>query len=339
MLKIGLVGAGFMGGMHAACYGAMSKKGVVIAAVADLEKGKSAAVSDKTGAEIYKTGEELIEKAEVDIIDICLPTYMHTEHAVKAMEKGRAVFIEKPVCLTAEEGIKLLKTQEKTGAAVMVGQCLRSWPEYVWLKDAADDKRYGDIVSAVLTRISPKPGWAWRNWLHKPECSGTMAMDLHIHDADFIRYLLGEPDKITAIAVRDASGVIQQIFSTYAFSGTSAVASAEGAWDYPPQFPFSMAYRVKFETATAVFDSSASPSLVIYPNEGGKTAPDLDKGFEGTGDAGGNISSLGGYFNELDYFTDRIMAGEPILTAPLSEGVKSLELVIKEIKLAGGPKI
>lgn len=339
MLKIGLVGAGFMGGMHAACYKAMSGKDLTISAVADLEKSKAASVSDQFGSKIYKTGEELIEKADVDIIDICLPTYLHTAHAVKAMEKGRAVFIEKPVCLTADEGRMLLKTQKETGASVMVGQCLRSWPEYMWLKKAVDDKIYGNIVSAVFSRVSPRPGWAWQNWLHKPEQSGTMAMDLHIHDADFVRYIMGEPEQVKAVAARDKDGVIQQIFSTYMFADTTAVAQAEGAWDYPPQFPFAMAYRVKFEKATAVFNSSLSPSLTVYPDGGGQIAPKLDKGFEGTGNAGGNISSLGGYFNELNYFTDRIMMGKPIEVAPLKEGVKSLELVIKEIRIAGGAKI
>ena len=59
---------------------------------------------------------ELLEKEDLDMVDICLPTYLHTAHAVAAMEKGLHVFMEKPVCLNMTEAKLLLETQKKTGA-------------------------------------------------------------------------------------------------------------------------------------------------------------------------------------------------------------------------------
>lgn len=336
MLKIGLVGAGFMGGMHSACYQSLLDSGVKICAVADVDIEKAKAVAAKFGAEVYKTGNELIENADVDVVDICLPTYLHTEHAIKAMEKGINVFIEKPVCLNLDEAKLLLETGEKTGAKVMVGQCMRLWPEYIWLKEATESGEYGKIISAVFKRVSPKPTWAWENWLHKVECSGSVALDLHIHDADYIRYLMGEPVSLNSTAARDSEGVIQQIFTTYQYP--DSVVAAEGAWDYPPSFPFCMEYRVKFEKATVVFNSVNNPSLVVYLNEGGQIVPEIKNDFDDSNDIGGNISSLGGYYNELKYFTERLTLGLPLEVAPLSEGVKSLELVLREIEMAGGAK-
>ncbi len=335
MLKVGLIGAGFMGGMHAACYSELSEN-VKVVAVADVVNENAVSMAEKFGAKVYADGMDLIDNAEVDIIDICLPTYLHTKYAIKAMEKGKAVFIEKPICLNMDEAKLLLDTQEKTGAKIMVGQCIRLWDEYLWLKNIIDSGTYGKVISGVFKRLSPKPTWAWENWLHKVECSGSVALDLHIHDADFIRYIMGEPQSLASAVARDSDGVIQQIFTTYTYP--NAIITAEGVWDYPAGFPFCMEYRVKFERATVVYNSGSNPALVVYPVEGEKIVPELEKDFVDSNEIGGNISSLSGYYNELKYFTERLQNGLPLEIAPLDEGIKSVELVLKEIEIVGGAK-
>ena len=89
MVKIGLIGAGFMGSMHAACYEALKEEGVQVAAVADLRADYAKKAAEKFGAEIYETGMELIEKADVEAVDICLPTYLHAAHVLAAMKAGK----------------------------------------------------------------------------------------------------------------------------------------------------------------------------------------------------------------------------------------------------------
>lgn len=332
MLKIGLIGCGFMGGMHSACYKVI--EGAEVVAVADVRKEKAEEIAKIHGAEIFSTGDELIEKADVDVIDICLPTYLHTSHAVKAMKAGKNVFIEKPVCLTPEEGKLLLKTQEETGAKVQVGQVIRMWDEYVWLKNVTEKQEYGKIRSAVFKRLSSTPRWGWENWLHQPEKSGSVALDLHIHDVDFMRYLMGEPESVKAATERNEKGVIEQIFATFTYP--EAVVTVEGCWDYPDDFPFEAAFRVKFEKATVVLDGSG---LTVYYNDGGQFKPEIVPAFEGDNNIGGNLSSLGGYYNELKYFIDNLSAGKPLTIAPLCEGVKSVNLALDEIKSVGGAKI
>lgn len=334
MIKVGLIGAGFMGKMHATCYEALKAHGVMITAVADLDKGKSGEIALKSGASEYETGMDLIKNADVDVIDICLPTYLHTEHVIAAMKSKKHVFVEKPVCLLPEDENLLLKTEKETGVTVMVGQCIRLWGEYAWLKKVTDSKEYGDIVTGVFKRISPKPTWSWNNWLHQPELSGGVALDMHIHDADFIRYLLGEPEILNVNASRDENGAIQQMFSAYRCN--KALLSSEVCWNYPDSFPFCMEYRVKFEHATAVYDSTSSPALMVYQDNGVCFSPELEKGFESDSNLGGNVSSLGGYYNELLYFIDKVKKGESIEIAPLSEGIKSVKMVLDEIRMAGG---
>ncbi len=332
MIKIGLVGCGFMGGMHSACYDVI--EGAQVVAVADVRPEKAEEVAKVHNAEIYSTGEELIANADVDVIDICLPTYLHTQHAVLAMKAGKNVFLEKPVCLTKEEGELLLKTQEETGAIVQVGQVIRMWDEYVWLKKAADSGKFGKIHSAVFKRLSSYPTWAWDNWLHQGDKSGSIALDMHIHDVDFMRYLMGEPESFNSFATRDNTGIIEQIFTSFKYK--DAVATVEGCWHYPVDFPFTAQFRVMFDNATVV---NGADGLKVYYKDGGSEKIVIEPSFSSDNNIGGNISSLGGYYNELRYFIDKLNANEVPDVAPLSEGIKSVNLALAEIESVGGAQI
>lgn len=335
MLKVGLIGCGGMGSVHAESWLAMGDS-VKLCAIADKDSKKAEKYSETCGAVIYDCGFDLIEQADVDIIDICLPTYLHTEHAVKAMEKGRNVFIEKPVCLNEREAELLLETQKKTGAIVQVGQVIRFWDEYAWLKKEVENGRYGKVLSAVFTRLSANPAWSWNNWYNDPELSGSVALDLHIHDIDFIRYLMGgEPDTLCSRATRDKDGVIQQINTVYTYG--DAVITSEGCWDYPHGFPFTMIFRVKLEKATIVFNEQGK--LTVYPETGAAFNPEIKKAFTPASDTGINVSNQGAYYNELAYFVSLIEKKATKEIAPLYEAVNSIKLAFKEIELAGGKKI
>ncbi len=327
MIRIGLIGCGFMGSMHANCYRAI--EGVTVTAVADIRPEKAAAAAALSGAVIYKTGEELIRSAEVDAIDICLPTFLHASHALLAMDKVRHVFIEKPVCRNVAEGEALLKKQAETGANVQVGQVMRFWDEYTYLKELIDSGRYGKVTGAMFRRISPRPTWGWENWLANEERSGGAALDLHIHDTDYLLHAFGKPQDV--ISVTNTVGETDSyICSTFRYPGFVAV--VEGGWDFPGGLPFEMSFRVSFERVTVMLSPAG---FFVYPIEGGVETPVLEKAAPvKSADAGGNISDLGGYYRELVYFTDRIAAGEKSLRATLPEAVESVRFVLLEKEIA-----
>ena len=331
MIKVGLIGCGFMGGMHAACYKQIPNAKLV--AVADVRSEKTEGFAAE-GVEVYADGMSLIEKADVDVVDICLPTYLHTSHAVAAMKKGKSVFLEKPACLTKEEGKLLLQVQKETGAIVQVGQVLRFMDEYLYLKKLNDTKEYGKLISATLARKSPLPTWAWEGWLHDTDKSGSVAHDMHIHDVDFVRFLLGEPDSFKTTVARDKDGVLSHIFTSFVYGNTCV--NTEATWDLPAGFPFSPSFLLKFEKATIVNDAQG---LRKYLSDGGCEEIKLEPAFKAENDIGGNISDLGGYYVELKYFVDKLEAGETPDVAPLSEGVKSADLVLDEVASVGGAKI
>ena len=332
MLRVGLIGCGFMGGMHAACYKVI--EGVELVAVADVREDKAKAVAGEN-TEIYADGMSLIENADVDAVDICLPTYLHTEHAIAAMKKGMNVFLEKPACLTKEEGKALLEAEKETGVSVQIGQVVRVKEDYAWFKKAYDSGVYGKLLSGVFYRLSPLPTWAWDGWLLDGARSGSVAQDMHIHDVDFVRYLMGkEPDSFEAQAVRSENGSISQIFTTFAYG--DARISVEGCWDYPQDFPFQCGFRVKCEKATIVHNTSG---IVVYHNDGGVENIDNKPQYDVKNDIGGNVSNLGCYYTELKHFVDKLNANEKPEIAPLCEAVKSVDLVLDEIASVGGARI
>ena len=322
MLKVGLIGCGFMGAMHASCYKVIP--GVELCAVADVRREKAEELANGSNAVIYQTGKELIEKAEVDIIDICLPTDLHTEHALLAMEKVRYLFIEKPVALTAAEGDALIEKAKKTGTEVQVGQVIRFWDEYVELRKIVKSGAYGKVVNANFRRISPVPTWGFEDWLLDAARSGGAAQDLHIHDVDYTLSLFGEPNQY--FSVKNTLGEKNSYVNTL-MQYDDFVVTVEGTWGLPASHPFEATFRVVFEKATV---ENAGGKLMRYDADGAHEIV-IEKADLGVGSAGGNISDLGGYYNELSYFCQKAQASEKIEQATLADAVTSLKFVRKEI--------
>lgn len=324
MLKVGLIGCGFMGNQHADCYKQMSD--VELVAVADVRKEKAESLVEGTNAVIYGDGMELIANADVDVIDICLPTYLHAKYALAAMDKVKYLFVEKPVTLTVKESKELIKKAEKTGCEVQVGQVIRFWDEYEYLRDVIAENKYGKVVNANFRRLSPSPEWGWNNWLHNVEQSGGAAQDLHIHDIDYVLSIFGEPKKINTITnkIGEEKNYINSILEYDEF-----VVGVEGTWNLPASHPFQATFRVVFEKA--VIENSPA-GFMLYTDEGAEKIKIEKKDMTASGKTKGNISDLGGYFKELLYFTEKAAAGEKIERARLLDAAASLKFLLsKEI--------
>ena len=323
MLRVGLIGCGFMGTMHANCY--KNIPGVEIAALADVRPECAKTLAEGTNAVLYADGKDLIANAQVDVIDICLPTYLHAEYAMLAMEKVRYVFVEKPVSLTKEEGQQMLKKAAETGCNVQIGQVIRFWDEYVALEKIIKAGTYGKVVNANFRRISPVPTWGWNNWLLDEKLSGGAAQDLHIHDMDYVLSQFGKPKKIASAknTLGMANSYIHSLLSYDDF-----VVTVEGTWDLPGSHPFEASFRVVFEKAVVEMGGG---KFMCYTADGAEEIKLDKKEVIGDGFEGGNISDLGGYFNELLYFADCAKAGAKVEKATLFDATESLNYVLEEI--------
>lgn len=323
MIKVGLIGCGGIGSVHAECWLSMSEE-VQLVAVADKNTQRAQKFVDRCGAKIYADGKNLIDNEELDVIDICLPTFLHAEYVIYASKKVKNIIVEKPVCLYEEEAKRLLEVQEQTGVLVQVAHVLRFSDDYRYLKEVVKSGKYGKVIAGYFARISPRP--MWMKGHDDVDRTGTMALDMHIHDADFVRYLMeGEPDEVSSWSVRDAKGVIQHIWTSYQY-GTSRLV-AEGSWDYPLTIQFAETFRVRLEAAALVLDEKGM--LTVYPENGESFMPELKRermDFEI------NVSDIAPYLNEMRYFLEVIKGGERNGIASLSEAVASFRLVRDEIE-------
>lgn len=334
-MRIGLIGCGGMGTIHNHALTALAAEiDITVTALADCRaEFLNRAAASWPQAKCYQEGFKLLEQESLDAVHICTPSYLHAQMVKRALEKGMNVFVEKPVCLTEAECQILEKKQKITQKSVMVGQVIRFFPEYRYLKNVFTDGKYGKLKSIIMRRVSGNPTWGFEDWFHDPQKSGSVILDLHIHDTDFLRYLLGEPDSIEVSAARFPSGLVNQIITTYTYK--DVFANAEGIWDVSEKIPFEASYRACFEQATIVFNGRNNPSLTIYEGNGSIKVPELFKEYDVKDTVAGiNISEIGSYYAEIKYFYECLQQRKINEVAPLSEGIASVRLALLECEKA-----
>ncbi len=334
-MKIGLIGCGGMGKVHGTVLAQLAKEmDITVCAIADKVEGSLREVAAQwPQAALYADGDGVLEHPGLEAVHICVPTNLHTRYAVKAMAQKLAVLLEKPVCLTPEEEAALLQAQGEHQAPVMVGHVVRFFEEYLFLESAVREQRYGPLESLVMHRLSPKPAWGWNNWFEDPAQSGTVLWDLHIHDADFIRYLLGEPKAVRVEGYEGQRGQPVQVVATYDY-GTDLLVQAEGNWANAAPFPFQMGYRANFSGATVAFSSAGTPQLSVFHGDGKVEHPlQAARQQESAAARGVNVDTILPYYHEIRYFYTRLLSGRAIEKCTLRDAIQSVRLVRKEMEV------
>jgi predicted dehydrogenase len=332
MQNIALVGFGFMGTMHAQIYHKLRDARIV--AVVDQQKAKAKRSLAKLGidAPVFGTLEEALTAASVDVVDICLPTDLHAPFALRAIAAGKHVFCEKPLALTAADGRKIAAAAKKAGVFLQVGQCIRFWPEYMAFEAFVKSGKAGKLLSLTLQRRAGRPTYSVGDWLNDGKRSGGAALDLHIHDTDFVHHLLGKPSAVTSVGTKDKSGW-SHIFTTYHFKNVAV--TAEGGWNYPKNWGFQMAFQAVFERGAVEFDSGANPTLWVTLGNGKKQPlPFKNPGVGESSTGAGNLSSLGGYYNELSAFVSCLESKQRPKVATGEQAADSLTTALAEIQSA-----
>ena len=332
MKTVAIVGFGFMGNMHAQVY--QQLRGAKLTAAVDINCPKAEADLAKAGLKIpvYSDLDTLFAKEKIDVVDICLPTYLHASAALLAIEAGKHVFCEKPFALSVKDAEKVAIAAEKAGILFMVGHCIRFWPEYQALVELVRSNKAGRLLSLAMQRRSSCPTWSSDGWLLDGKRSGGAALDLHIHDTDFAHHLLGKPRAVTSHGTKDANGW-SHIFTSYHFEGMAV--TAEGGWNYPPKWGFQMAFQAVFENGAVEYDIRAKPTLVATLG-GEETKPlpfkEPQTGSSSTGQ--GNVSALGGYYNELAHFFECLESNQLPQIATARQALESLRTALAEIQSA-----
>lgn len=327
MLKVGIVGMGGMGWFHAARH--LKLSGAKLAAIADLvperlEPRGAVQFNIESGGTTfdfsqvvrYDEASTLIAEADVDVVDICLPTYLHAEYAIKALEAGRHVICEKPMALSVADCDRMIAAALAADRRLMIAQCIRFWPEYRYLREKIEDETLGALLSLNLTRIGGRPLWSPDNWYLDPQRSGGALLDLHIHDVDYVNAVFGVPDMLHATGRStthpDSYDVIHACFN-YAHGPQVHL---HAGWS-TAQIPFHAGFDAWFEKG---FIRYANGELTVFDNLEHIEGRPAD--YEG-GDA---------YLNEIAYFLDCVETGTlPTQCTPESTR-DSIALIEQEIQ-------
>jgi len=335
MVRVGLAGLGFMGGTHAQCHAALPNSQLV--AIADPEPDRRKQFADTYNAKPYASVEEMVADANIDVVDICMPTYLHRQAVEAAASARKHILCEKPMSLTAADCDAMIAAVQKAGVKFMVGHVIRFWPEYTVIKQILDSGRYGRIKWASATRLSPPPTWAWKDWLFDEKLSGGAVLDLHIHDLDLLAWILGMPKAVSAAGMNGKGGALDNVWTTMTGHANGGVTFAEGSLDMAAGFPFTMGLKVVCEGASIEFNSRLSPAVLIAKPDGSVENPPIPAvEVPTTAGAGatGNISALGGYFIEVKYFVDCVDKNQTPTTVTPQEAKEAVQLCVAAAKSA-----
>ncbi len=311
MYKVALVGLGGISNTHLPVWKELDDCKLV--AVCDTRPEQMDAYPD---ARHYTDFYEMLEKEKLDMLDICVPTFLHTKFALAAMKKGIHVLCEKPVSMEVGDVDLLYRTAEENHVKFMVAQCIRFWPEYMLLKEIYDTGRYGKLLSGEMERLGCYPKWSWDGWMMDEPRSGFVPFDLHIHDLDFVVYAFGAPVKVDHFRSKQTD----QDFLHAVYSYPDFFVSVEASWFAAP-YPFHMSFRFQFEEAVVAYEDA---KLSIYQRDGKVICP-----FDDTDAAEFTQLPKGsGYANEIHYFYDCVRQNKPQNIVKKEE----LETVLKILK-------
>lgn len=338
MIRVGLIGAGFIGRNHYNQYEKLGQRARVVA-LCDKEPDRRSGDWSKVGGNIadaqgtrrdlgdirtYAEWQDLVADREVDLVDICAPTYLHKEMSLAALRAGKHVLCEKPMALTVEDCDEMLAAAAKAQGKFMIAQCVRFWPECVYLKQVVADGRYGELRALHLRRQASTPHYSWNEWILDPALSGGAILDLHVHDTDFALYLLGKPRAVHAQSYQRTGGGYDRVHALWDY-GPEKVVQLEGFWDLPPGFNFNMGFTAVFEKAAILFDLNTGKPLTVYPLEGQPHQPSMPVD--------------DGYMAEIKYFLGCIERDEaPTTSTPReSRDAVAIALAEKESARTGRP--
>jgi myo-inositol 2-dehydrogenase/D-chiro-inositol 1-dehydrogenase len=127
MVKIALVGTGYIGKIHASVLRDRIPNASVVA-VTDALARKGRAFADEIGVQFYSDLEKLLDAVNVDAVIICTPTDSHARYTEQAAKKGKHVFCEKPLAHSLDEADRMIEAVHRKGVQAMSGHVLRFWP-------------------------------------------------------------------------------------------------------------------------------------------------------------------------------------------------------------------
>ncbi|MBN1299207.1 MAG: Gfo/Idh/MocA family oxidoreductase [Actinobacteria bacterium] len=325
MLKIAIVGAGFIGKIHAASFKDIPD--AKVNAIVDTSRDSGEKLASQANAEYVPDLDTLLEKKDIDGIIIATPQFLHYDMLKKIAERKKPVLCEKPLALTMNEADEMVKIVKDKKIIAMTGHVIRFYPEYQKAKNIAESGTLGEILCCYSERFASPPDWA--SWRFDEKYSGGAALDLHIHDLDFLSWLFGKPVSITSVAVNNPDyGGIAHITSMVRFNDDKS-GVANGGWNYPDSFPFTAGFKILCRNGAMQWGFIAGKNI-----EGNYTKPDFLMYKPGERVVINDIDKTDSFVLEDRYFVSCIKNNRQAEVATFEDGRNTLGLALAAVSSA-----
>lgn len=323
-MKIAILGAGTMGTEHANVYANNIGAEVAYVFGHDIEKLKTNA--KMLGAKPTADLDEVLGDPSVEAVDVCLPSPVHSDFVIKALDAGKHVFCETPMTLSLKEAEAMHAAAKKNNKLLMVGLLMRSLGYYKYIKQAIDKGELGATLGVYAYRLgsylrSNGPD-------HKPHY-GNPTTELMTFDYDVMGWLFGAPKSLTARASM-FEGQPGHVTATLDYGSFAAQVEASGVMSV--SFPFSVGLRVVGEkqvleiTTKFVPDGPPDSTLMCYPAKGEAHVVDIDGGDP--------------YETEILYFLDAVAGKVDPELLSSARAIEALKLSIAtQESLKSGEKV
>lgn len=313
MQNVLLIGAGTMGREHASSYYAMDDVRVV--GIVDNRKEQAEKIIGEHDTKIFQSVEEAVNNLEhIDVIDICVPTFLHKEYVMKAADYGIDVICEKPLAYTLEDAHEMMDYCDKKNVRLFVGHVVRFFPQYSKAKELVTNGSIGDI-GVVRTRRGGNFPAGWTDWYSDHEKSGGVILDLIIHDFDFLRWNFGDVERVFAKGLPN----LHYAIVTLAFK-SGVIAHVEGSWVHQT---FSTQFEFAGRSGIIEYDSSKEDPvfLSLKQSNGATSGVQVPQ----------SPLRKSPYYTELRHFLTCLKTNEtPIVTA--EDAYKAMEISVAALQ-------
>ena len=284
MIRIGIVGIGFMGRIHFLAAQRLRDAKVTAICSRDAAKrsgdwtntrgnfGPEPGQVDLTGVQTYDSLDAMLVDPDIDLIDICNPTIQHPETAIAALKAGKHVLVEKPIALNTADADRMVAEAEANNRMLMVAHVLPFIPEFAFAAETICSGKYGKLRAGHLMRVISRPDWS--DAVTDVAQTGGPAIDLHIHDTHFIGLIAGVPQAVTSTGIVEEGAVVYLNTQYHYGDGGPTITSAGGAVAASGR-AFAHGFELYLEDATLAFDSGGIP-LTVFTNDGKSEQPKLE---------------------------------------------------------------
>lgn len=324
MLRVGIAGIGFMGMIHYLAY--QKAAGVKVAALCSRSAKKRSGdwrdiqgnfgprgeQMDLSAVATHADYQEMLADDSLDLIDVCLPPDQHADAALAALAAGKHVFCEKPISVSLADADRMVAAAKSCGKQLLIGQVLPFMGEFAFALTAVRSRLYGKLRGGSFKRIISDP--TWLTDFYHPRKTGGPLVDLHIHDAHFIRLLFGMPRAVMSSG-RLRGDVVEFASTQFLFEDADLCVSATSGVIQQQGRPFTHGYEMYFEQATLVYNLAGfgprgkfGTPLTVLTADGQALQPELPAGHE-----------LAGFVDEIEEAARSVASGQ--LSALLDGGL------------------